>query len=94
MNEQLTELQEKINKIKGEKKEFYSNSGVRGYNVAITMMTDLVSCILVGLAVGVFLQKFFETPVLLTAVLTLLGGIAGLWSVIRFAIAQEKGNKK
>ena len=93
MNEQLTELQEKINKIKGEKKAF-SSTGVRGYNVAITMMTDLVSCILVGLAVGVLLQKFFETSVLLTAVLTLLGGIAGLWSVIRFAIAQEKGNKK
>ena len=64
-----------------------------GYSVAVAMMTDLISCILVGLALGLFFQKFFKTSVLLTAGLTFLGGIAGLYTVIRFAMVEEKKNK-
>ena len=93
MNEQLTKLQEKIKGLKGEK-TVSSQGGMQGYNIAITMITDLISCVFVGLAIGIFLQKFFATSVLLTAILTLLGGMAGLWNVIRFALNQEKGNKK
>ena len=93
MNEQLTKLQEKIKTLKGEK-TVSSEGGVQGYNVAITMMTDLISCIFVGLAIGLFFQKFLGTSILLTAILTLLGGIAGLWNVVRFAMNQDKGNKK
>ena len=93
MNEQLTKLQEKIKNLKGEKATSRREE-VQGYNIAITMMTDLISCIFVGLAIGLFFQKFFGTSILLTALLTLLGGIAGLWNVIRFALAQDKRNKK
>lgn len=94
MNEQLTELQKKIEKLKEKKDSSFQNSGARGYGVAVTMMTELISCIFVGMAIGLFLQKILGTSVLLTAFLTLLGGIAGLWGVVRFALNQNKGNKK
>ncbi|MDY6407253.1 MAG: AtpZ/AtpI family protein [Pseudomonadota bacterium] len=67
--------------------------GINGYNILITILTDLLGCIFVGCAVGLFLQKFFGTSVLLTAGLTLLGGVAGLYSTARYAIQEGKKKK-
>lgn len=61
-------------------------SGIVGYNTTVYILTDLLGCILVGMALGVFFQKIFGTSIVLTAVLTLLGGVAGLWTVIRYAM--------
>ena len=69
------------------------DSGINGYNILITILTDLLGCIFVGCAVGLFLQKFFGTSVLLTAGLTLLGGVAGLYSTARYAIQEGKKKK-
>ena len=88
MNKNLSDLQAKIQNLKSEKKKL--SSPVHGYSIAVAMMTDLISCILVGLGVGLFLQKVFHTSVLITAGLTLLGGIAGLYTVIRFAMSKDK----
>ena len=63
---------------------------VGGYSVALTILTDLLGCIFVGFAIGLFLQKLFHTSALLTAGLTLSGGIAGLYTVARYALKQEK----
>ena len=89
MNTPLTDLQEKIRSLKKEKKAARKGSA-QGYNIAIIMMTDLISCVLIGFAIGLFFQKIFHTHVLLTVFLTFLGGIAGFYSVIRFALAEEK----
>ena len=94
MNPDISELQEKIRYLKSKKKAPKKAVGAQGYNLALAMMTDLLSCVLVGLGVGLFLQKVFHTSPLLTAGLTLLGGIAGLYSVIRFAINEDKRNSK
>ncbi len=61
-----------------------------GYNTTVYILTDLLGCILIGLALGVFFQKVFDTSILLTAILTLLGGVAGLWTVIRYAMQLQK----
>ena len=90
MSTETTDLQTKIRDLKTKKEAPSKQPAIKGYSIALSMMTDLVSCILVGLALGLFLQKFFHTPVLLTAGLTLLGGIAGLYTTIRFAIRQDK----
>ena len=94
MNPNVNELQEKIGRLKNKKKTSKNVSVTQGYNLALAMMTDLLSCVLVGLAIGLLLQKIFHTSPLLTAGLTLLGGIAGLYSVIRFAINEDKRNSK
>lgn len=65
-----------------------------GYNTAVYMMTDLFGCIVVGLGLGLFLQKFFHTSVFLTFGLTILGGIAGLWTTIRYAMALQRQQDK
>ena len=90
MSEDLSHLQEKIRSLKKVDKKTSSVVGVSGYNVALTMMTDLLSCVLVGLTIGLFLQKIFHTSALLTAGLTLIGGIAGFYTIIRFALNREK----
>ena len=90
MSQKTTDLQKKIQQLRGPRRSSSVSSSAQGYSISLVMMTDLISCILVGLAVGLLFQKFFHTPVLLTAALTLLGGVAGLYTVIRFAINQDK----
>ena len=90
MNENLVNLQEKINRLKKEEKDSHSLN-TQGYRFAVFILTDLCCCILVGFSIGFFFQKVFHTSILLTAGLTLLGGIAGFWNVIRFVVSQEKG---
>ena len=88
-----TDLQEKIKHFKEPSQSKGTNNIANGYNISMTMMTDLLGCILVGLAVGLLFQKVFHKSVLLTAGLTLLGGIAGFYTVIRFILAEEKKQK-
>ena len=90
MSQETTDLKAKIQGLKNEKKETSQSTGGQGYSVALSMMTDLISCIFVGLGLGLFFQKIFHASVLLTAGFTLLGGIAGLYTTIRFAIRQDK----
>ena len=90
MNENLADLEKKIDRLKGEEKN-KRVPNAEGYRFAMFILTDLFSCIVVGFSIGLFFQKIFHTSILLTAGLTFLGGIAGFWNVIRFVIAQEKG---
>lgn len=61
-----------------------------GYNVAINILTDLFGCVFIGLAIGVLCQKLFHTSGFVVAIMTLLGGFAGLWTVIRYGISLER----
>ncbi len=61
-----------------------------GYGIAAEMLTDLIGCVIVAFAVGVFCQKMFGAPVYLTVGLTFLGGVAGLWTVVRTGIRLSK----
>ncbi len=61
-----------------------------GYSIAINILTDLFGCVLIGLGLGVLFQKIFDTTFLVPAAFTVLGGIAGLWTVMRYAIALDK----
>ena len=88
MSQKTTDLQERIGRLKKQKES--TPPSAQGYSISLAMLTNLATCILVGLGIGVFLQKVFHTSSLLTAGLTLLGGIAGLYSTIRFAITQDK----
>ncbi|MGN0919379.1 MAG: AtpZ/AtpI family protein [Alphaproteobacteria bacterium] len=90
MTSEIQELQEKIKHLKHQKEVPTSSHGTQGYGIAMVILTDLMSCILVGLSMGLFLQKVFHTSGLLTAGLTLFGGIAGLYTVIRYAIKKDK----
>lgn len=70
------------------------NTAIGGYNIAITIITNLLGSIFVGMALGVLLQILFHTSVLFTAGLTLLGGIAGLYSTVRYGLSQERKQNK
>ncbi|MBQ7413088.1 MAG: AtpZ/AtpI family protein [Alphaproteobacteria bacterium] len=94
MTQETEQLDSEIQSLKKKTKRPISiGSGISGYNIAITILTDLLGCIFIGCAIGFFLQKVFHTSALLTAGLTLLGGIAGLYSTARYAIRQERKSK-
>lgn len=91
MTEETDTLHARIQQMKEQTSDKPNpTTAMTGYNATIYMLTDLFACIFVGLVLGLFLQKVFETSVLLTAGLTLLGGIAGLWTMVRYALNLSK----
>ena len=54
------DLLTRIQELKKQKEVRKQNSGVHGYNIAVIMLTDLICCVLVGLGIGLFLQKVLE----------------------------------
>jgi F0F1-type ATP synthase assembly protein I len=94
MTEETERLDSQIKALKNKAdKPAKIGAGVNGYNISVTILTDLLGCIFIGCAVGLFLQKFFNTSPLLTGGLTILGGVAGLYSTIRYAIREDKKRK-
>ena len=92
MTQETDHLQQDIDKVKNKLSEPENPlSASVGYNTTVYMLTDLLGCIFVGLGIGVFSQKILGTSILLTAILTLLGGFAGLWTVIRYALRLQNG---
>lgn len=65
-----------------------------GYGTTINVLTDLFGCVLIGLGLGVLFQHLFDTSILLTAGLTILGGIAGLWTVARYGLSIGKKERR
>ncbi len=91
MTQKTDRLKQEIELLRQARKPPKSTlTGASGYNVAITILTDLLGCIVVGAGIGLFLQYMFGTSVLLTAGLTLLGGVAGLYTTARYAMRLEK----
>lgn len=95
MTAETEKLKKEIDSLRRSRQERRGTlTGARGYNVAVTILTDLLGCIFIGCAIGLFLQHIFHTSVLLTAGLTLLGGVAGLYSTARYAMLLEKKGQK
>ena len=95
MTQETEHLQQDIDQIKHKLSEPANPlTASVGYNTTVYILTDLLGCIFVGLGIGVFFQKVLGTSILLTAVLTLLGGVAGLWTVTRYAMRLQKTQEK
>ncbi|MBQ8250711.1 MAG: AtpZ/AtpI family protein [Alphaproteobacteria bacterium] len=92
MTKETKALAEKINTLKNKqvKKEEVSTKRPSGYQIVTEVVIDLLGCILMGASLGIIFQNMFDTSARLTVALTLLGGIAGIWSVIKYAISLEK----
>lgn len=95
MTKETDELAKQIRSIqKGEKNASKPGALQSGYNITINLLTDLFGCIVVGLGLGLIVYKY-SNSVLLLGAFTILGGIAGLWTTIRYALKlQKKENKK
>lgn len=95
MTQETDKLAEQIQEIKDEQQTAQKPALERsGYSIAINILTDLFGCVLIGLGLGVLFQKMFNTSHLVTASFTILGGVAGLWTVIRYGIALDKQEDK
>lgn len=92
MTKETKALSAKINTLKNKqaKKEEVSTKRPSGYQIVTEVIVDLLGCIFMGASLGIIFQNMFNTSTKLTVALTLLGGIAGIWSVIKYAISLEK----
>ena len=97
MTKETTKLAEKNDalKIKQIKKDFNQDKKPTGYQVITEVIVNLLGCVLIGASLGVVFQNMFDTSVKLTVALTFLGGVAGIWSVIKYALSleQKEGSK-
>ena len=95
MTKETSILAEKINTLKNKhvEKDKVTARRPSGYQIVTEVIVDLLGCVLIGVSLGVVFQNIFGASEKLTVVLTILGGIAGIWSVIKYAISLEKDSK-
>jgi len=84
MTQETKDLQDKINTKKTPSPT--PKTTVTGFGFAMAMMMDMICCLLVGLSIGLLVQKFWATSALVVAGFGLLGGIAGLFSVVQMGL--------
>ena len=92
MTKETDMLAEKIKKAKGiqvKEETKGKNPKSSGYQIMTEVIINLFGCILVGTSLGIISNNLFETGDKFTVLLSLLGGIAGVWSVIKYAISLD-----
>lgn len=94
MTKETTILSEKIKeaKLKSEKGKTLKKEE-SGYQIATNVIVDLFGCVLISTAIGVICQNLFGTSIKFTAGMAIIGGIAGLYTVVKNMRALEKKNE-
>ena len=97
MTKETNILAQQISNVKEKhiKKEIVSRkSTVTPYRIIVDVLIDLFGPLLIGISLGVFCRNMFDTSPSLTIGLGLLGAVAGLVSVVRYAIELDKKGMK
>lgn len=91
LEERINELKVKEAVIRGDKAESkYVYASKAGFRVA----TELLSAVIVGAALGYFLDRLLGTHPWLMVVMMLFGGGAGFLNVYRFVKSEEEKQKE
>lgn len=89
MTKETEQIAKKINELRSKKKEDLSGKKVSGYQIITEVIVNLLGCVLIGASLGIIFQNLFGTSVKLTVALIFLGGIAGIWSTIKYIMGIE-----
>lgn len=81
-NDRLKSLEEKVNKALNEKTKNSENSNTKD-NPAIKILSELISGIAVGVILGYFLDKYFNTKPFLLILCILLGFSGAMLNIYR-----------
>lgn len=94
MTQETQNLSHEINEVRKDHKQTVSWKRLSdGYSTTLSLLTDLFGCVLVGVALGFFVHIYLGASILWVAGLTVLGGVAGLWTVVRYAMNQDRKGK-
>jgi ATP synthase protein I len=88
VDKKLEQIQERIDKFKANNLQPYNNSKKRKEVDALGIGLDLVASTGVGIAMGIFLDKYFASKPLCIIIFALIGVLAG------FKMVWQKVNKK
>lgn len=86
----IQQLKEKENRVRGNKEE---SPFMHASKTGLRIGTELLSGVLVGAAVGYFLDQTLETKPWMLIVFLFLGGAAGILNVYRFVKKKEKSKE-
>ena len=93
----LKSLEERISKQRAveytARKDRQESEFAHATKTGFRVGTELVSGVLVGAALGYFMDKLFDTPPLLLIICLFFGGVAGFLNVYRF-VKDEDRNKE
>ena len=93
IQERILQLKEKINsfqKFDSSKK----NKSLTPFYVLTMVFSDLISGVLVGMAIGYVLYKVFDLHIFVIAIFVLLGGIASILNLYRSVKSISKEHQK
>lgn len=95
--EDIKRIDDRIKKLKAKeavaRKDKPESQFVYATKTGFRVGTELVSGVLVGAAVGYFLDRIFDTRPLLLIIFLFFGGVAGFLNVYRF-VKSEDTNKE
>ena len=89
MTQETKDLQAKID-ARRTLNDGSASTKTSGFGFSMAMMMDLVCSLLVGLGLGVIIQQYWHTSVFVVVIFTLLGGTAGLVSVVKTGLKRSK----
>ncbi len=90
----LQELSERIKNLKQKRAaQSRKKKPITSWQYAFQVVSDFVSPVIVGLCLGYFLDKWFDTRVIFMLILAILGCIAGTLNVYRITQKDIKGSK-
>ncbi len=96
--EDLKQIDERIKKLTAKEKEARKDRPESDFAYAtktgFRVGTELLSGVLVGAALGYFLDKLFDTKPLLLIIFLFFGGAAGFLNVYRFVKNEEQRKKE
>ena len=96
--EDIWKLDERIRHLKAKealaRKDKPESPYVYASKTGFRVATELLSGVLVGAAIGFFLDRMLDTKPWLLVVFLLLGGVAGILNVYRFVQSEENKKKE
>ena len=89
-NDQLEELKKKLEKIEIEKKNKVNKYKKNAISFGFRISTEIIAALVVGVGIGLFVDKYFNSKPFGLIIFFVLGAFAGLLNVYRVMRRIEK----
>lgn len=93
--EDLRELKNRINVLRRQnEKKIVRSDFAQEYNLAVRMVIEFISPIILGLCIGYAIDVFFKITPICMIIFSIFGLMAGILNIYKVYIAIDKNNRK